>query len=185
MADPNASSTTTASTVSATTDTTHGNTTLRAPNGAISKLDGAQSWPEWSNAVAALFRVYGHRDHIIEDPPSGPDQAKWLKDDDKLCGSLELYINRDVLSQIPDSKFKTVKAKWNELKRLYGGMASMVTFNLWRELANFRLDESTDFSSDVQGPASSRPGPGCRAPEAWAEPGLTGKPDGAQGPACP
>jgi transposase InsO family protein len=149
MADPNASSTTTASTVSATTDTTHGNTTLRAPNGAISKLDGAQSWPEWSNAVAALFRVYGHRDHITEDPPSPPDQAKWLKDDDKLCGSLELYINRDVLSQIPDSKFKTVKAKWNELKRLYGGMASMVTFNLWRELANFRLDESTDFSTQL------------------------------------
>ena len=152
MTPPDPNSQTTSTTTPATSakstsadDLSLGIVTLRAPNGTVPKLEGANNWAEWSNAVASLFRTYGYREHLTDDPPSPPDDVKWLKEDDRLCGSLELYINRDVLSQIPDSKFKTAKKKWVELRRLYGGLGSMVTFNIWSELSDFKLDESSDF----------------------------------------
>ena len=54
------------------------------------------------------------------------------------------FCNRDVLSQIPDFRFKTLKKKWNELQ------ASMVTYNLWKDVFNFDFNENSPFRPQFQ-----------------------------------
>ena len=143
---------TTGSTNSATTTTAADEAfnmiTLRAPNGRIEKLNG-QNWPEWSHSMTSLFQMYGYRSHVENDPPV-PSDPKWVKEDDRLCGNLAHFVNRDILSQVPNAKFGMLKKKWDELARLFGGKGSMVAFNLWADLINFRLDENSPLRPQFQ-----------------------------------
>ena len=140
--------TTNAATTTGNDDSFNGRVLLRPPNGTIEPLNG-ENWPQWSHSVTSLLRIHGHRSHLTDDPPNTSD-PKWDKIDDQLCGNLEYLINRDVLSQIPDKEFPTIKKKWDELKRLYGGIGDMMDFNLWQELINFKLDETTPFRPQLQ-----------------------------------
>jgi hypothetical protein len=121
---------------------------LHAPNGHIENLNGL-NWPEWSHSMTSLFQMYGYRSHVENDPPV-PSDPKWVKEDDRLCGNLAHFVNRDILSQVPNAKFGTLKKKWDELTCLFGGKGSMVAFNLWADLINFRLDKNSPLCPQFQ-----------------------------------
>ena len=98
--------------------------------------------------MLALFRMNGVRTHITDDKPS-PDKAKpdlvtdW-EAKEIVLGILEMYCQKDVWTMVlDDSKFDTCKAKWVEIKRIYGGVGSMSSFNTWVALTSTALDEST------------------------------------------
>jgi transposase InsO family protein len=93
--------------------------------------------------------MYSYRSHVENDPPV-PSDPKWVKEDDRLCGNLAHFVNRDILSQVPNAKFGTLKKKWDELARLFGGKGSMVAFNLWADLINFRLEENSPLCPQFQ-----------------------------------
>ena len=114
----------------------------------IETLDGS-NWPSWSSRMLALFCMNGVRTHITDDKPS-PDKAKpdlvtdWEAKEEIVLGILEMYCQKDVWTTVSDdSKSDTCKAKWVEIKRVYGGVGSMSSFNTWVALTSTTLDEST------------------------------------------
>ena len=91
----------------------------------------------------------GVRMHITDDKPS-PDKAKpnlvtdWEAKEEIVLGILEMYCQKDVWTTVSDdSKFDTCKAKWVEIKCVYGGVGSMSSFNTWVALTSTTLDELT------------------------------------------
>jgi hypothetical protein len=68
-----------------------------------------------------------------------------------LLGVLEMYTQKDVWTSVSDdSVFKTCKAKWEELQRVYGGIGSMSAFNSWVSLTGTALDESSPMLPQLQ-----------------------------------
>src|SRR5450432_569295 len=95
---------------------------------AIETLDGS-NWPIWASRITALLRMNGLKDHITIDSSPDTDEAKvkdWNAKSDMVLGVLEMYCQKDVWTSVGDDvKFKTCKSKWDEIKRVYGGVGSM------------------------------------------------------------
>ena len=70
----------------------------------------------------------GLKNHLIILQPSS--DADWDNKEEMVLGVLEMYCQKDVWTSVSDdTKFKTCKLKWEELKRIYGGVGSMSSFN--------------------------------------------------------
>ena len=92
----------------------------------------------------------GVKKHVTDDPPAG-DTADWNAMEEMLLGILEIYCQKDVWTNVADdSKFESVQLKWAELKRIYGGIGSMSSFNSWVALTSTALDESTALQPQLQ-----------------------------------
>ena len=62
-----------------------------------------------------------------------------------------MYCQKDIWQTVQDdSKFNTSKAKWEELKRVHGGVGSMSSFNTWVALTSTALDESSPMLAQLQ-----------------------------------
>ena len=62
-----------------------------------------------------------------------------------------MYTQKDVWTAVTDdTKFKTCKAKWEELKRVYGGVGAMSTFNTWAALTGTKLSDSSPMLPQLQ-----------------------------------
>ena len=108
----------------------------------IETLNGS-NWPTWSSCITALLRMNGLKALITEDKTS--TDTDWDRKEEIILGILEIYCQKDVWTTVADdsndSKFKTCKTKWAELKRIYGGIGSMSSFNTWVTLTSTALDE--------------------------------------------
>ncbi len=117
---------------------------------AIETLDGS-NWPTWSSCITALFRMNGLKNHITEEKPAVDPDKDWDAKQEIILGVLEMYCQKDVWTSVcDDSKFTSCKAKWDELKRIYGGIRSMSSFNTWVALTSTALDESTPMLPQLQ-----------------------------------
>jgi hypothetical protein len=116
---------------------------------AIETLDGS-NWATWSACIIALLRMNGLKSHITDAKPTNADKD-WLDKDELIHGVLDMYCLKDVWTAMSDeTKFATSKAKWDELKRLYGEVGSMASFNTWVALNNTALDDSSPMLSQLQ-----------------------------------
>src|SRR6266852_3436054 len=87
----------------------------------IETLDGS-NWPTWLSRITALFRMNGLKNHITEEKPAVDPDKDWNTKQEIILGVLEMYCQKDVWTSVcDDSKFTSCKAKWDELKRIYGG----------------------------------------------------------------
>ena len=113
-------------------------------------LDGS-NWPTWSSRITALLRMNGYRSHLTEAKPSGDAGKTWDPEEEIILGVLEMYCQKDIWQTVQDdSKFNTSKAKWEELKRVHGGVGSMSSFNTWVALTSTALDESSPMLAQLQ-----------------------------------
>src|SRR5882757_140933 len=115
---------------------------------AIKTLDGS-NWPSWALCITTLLQMNGLKNHLISLQPSS--DTDWDNKEEMVLGVLEMYCQKDVWTSISDdTKFKTCKLKWEELKRIYGGVGSMSSFNTWVALTSTSLDESTPMLTQLQ-----------------------------------
>src|SRR6266852_8043182 len=116
----------------------------------IETLDGS-NWPTWSSHITALFRMNGLKNHITEEKPAVDTDKDWDAKQEIILGVLEMYCQKDVWTSVcDDSKFTSCKAKWDELKCIYGGIGSMSSFNTWVALTSTALDESIPMLPQLQ-----------------------------------
>jgi hypothetical protein len=89
----------------------------------------------------------GLKDHITRDTSSNTEKVQvkdWNAKSDMVLSILEMYCQKDVWTSVgDDTKFKTCKSKWDEIKRVYGGVGSMSSFNTWVALMGTALDEAS------------------------------------------
>jgi hypothetical protein len=91
----------------------------------------------------------GLRCHVTDTKPDS--DVEWDDKEEMVLGVLEMYCQKDVWTTVAnDSKFKTCKDKWAEIKRVYGGVGSMSSFNTWVALTSTALDESSPMLSQLQ-----------------------------------
>jgi Integrase core domain/gag-polypeptide of LTR copia-type/GAG-pre-integrase domain len=124
--------------------------TLTFPPAAVIEILDGSNWSTWSSRITAILRMNGLRGHITDDltTPAAPD---WTAAEELLLGTLEVYTQKDVWTAVSDDiKFNTVKKKWVELKRIYGGVGSMSAFNTWTALTGTCLDESSPMLPQLQ-----------------------------------
>ena len=78
----------------------------------------------------------------------------WDRKEEIVLGILEMYCQKDVWTTVADdsdnSKFKTCKTKWAELKCIYRRIRSMFSFNTWVALTSTALDESSLMLTQLQ-----------------------------------
>ena len=119
------------------------------PQAVIEILDGS-NWPSWSSHMLALLQMNGLWDHVLGPAPATPS-ADWTAQEGMLLGVLEVYIQKDVwIAMASDTAFPTCKAKWDDLKHIYGGVGQMLTFNVWISLTGTALDESKPMLPQLQ-----------------------------------
>jgi len=77
--------------------------------------------------------------------PTNITEEQWGSLQRRTKAYLHLYIKLDIYSLITsNTDLPTFKDKWDKLRDTYGGASSSTTvFNLWRQLTQARLDEST------------------------------------------
>jgi hypothetical protein len=83
----------------------------------------------------------GIRHHVTDTKPTS-DQD-WDAKEEMVLGVLEMYCQKDIWTTVSDNtKFSTCKAKWVEIKYIYGGVGSMSSFNTWVALTSTTLNKS-------------------------------------------
>jgi hypothetical protein len=81
-------------------------------------------------------------------PTSNPD---WDTAEEMLLGILEMYCQKNVWNAVlDDTIFATCKAKWDELRHIYGGIGSMSAFNSWVALTSMALEETRPMMPQLQ-----------------------------------
>jgi hypothetical protein len=99
--------------------------------------------------MQALLRLNGLKDHITSEQAT--PTAPWTESEELVLGVFEMYTQKDVWNTVSDDiKFKTCKSKWDELKKVYGGVGSMSAFNNWIALTGTSLDESKPMLPQLQ-----------------------------------
>ena len=87
----------------------------------------------------------------LQAAPSGTDTADWDSLQRRSCAYLRLYVKQDVFSLVAsNTEFPHFKSKWDKLKELYGGaMGSTTIFNLWINLTQACLDDSSPMATQL------------------------------------
>jgi hypothetical protein len=103
--------------------------TIMFPPAARLEILNGYNWLVWSSRMFALFQMNGLKTYITS-VTTDTNNKDWDTNQEIIKGILEVYIQKDVWAAVADdTKFKTVKAKLDELKRIYGGVGAMSTFN--------------------------------------------------------
>jgi len=87
----------------------------------------------------------------LQAAPSGTDAADWDSLQRRSCAYLQLYVKQDVFSLVAsNTEFPHFKSKWDKLKELYGGATGSATiFNLWINLTQARLDDTSPMAPQL------------------------------------
>jgi hypothetical protein len=119
------------------------------PMARLEILNGS-NWSVWSSRMFALFRMNGLKTYITS-ATANTNNKDWDTNQEIIKGILEVYIQKDVWAAVADdTKFKTVKAKLDELKHIYGGVGAMSTFNSWAALTGTVLNDATPMLPQLQ-----------------------------------
>ena len=98
------------------------------PVAGLEILNGS-NWSVWSSCMFVLFWMNGLKTYITLVTTNANDKD-WDTNQEIIKGILEVYIQKDIWAAVADdTKFKTVKAKLDKLKHIYGGVRAMSTFN--------------------------------------------------------
>jgi len=111
----------------------------------LSQFDGSD-WNIWSGTLEAILTLNEAEDVLMHSTiPSGASPDEWTSLQRKTKAYLRLYCKPDVYSLIAsDTELPSFKEKWDKLKNTYGGASgSTVVFNLWIQLTQARLDNSS------------------------------------------
>ena len=90
----------------------------------------------------------GLKKHITDN--QNRTDTDWDAKEEMVLGVLEMYTQKDVWTSIDDTKFKTFKEKWEEIKRIYGGIGSMSSFNTWVAFTSTAFDDSNPMLAQFQ-----------------------------------
>jgi hypothetical protein len=118
------------------------------PAATIKILDGS-NWPSWSACILALLRMNGLWLHVTGTKPAS--DTEWDAVEEMLLGILEMYCQKNVWNAVSDdTTFDTCKAKWDELRHIYGGVGSMSAFNSWVALTGTALEDTRPMLPQLQ-----------------------------------
>ena len=124
-------------------------TIMFPPMAGLEILNGS-NWSVWSSRMFALFWMNGLKTYITL-ATADANNKDWDTNQEIIKGVLEVYIQKDVWAAVADdTKFKTVKAKLDELKHIYGGVGTMSTFNSWAALTGTVLNDTMPMLPQLQ-----------------------------------
>jgi hypothetical protein len=91
----------------------------------------------------------GLRLHVTSTKPAS--DMEWDAVEEMLLGILEMYCQKNVWNVVSDdTTFDTCKAKWDELRCIYGGVGSMSAFNSWVALTGTALEDTRPMLPQLQ-----------------------------------
>jgi hypothetical protein len=91
----------------------------------------------------------GLKDHLIKE--ADVNDKEWDAKEEIILGVLEMYTQKDIWTSVADdSVYKSCKAKWDQLKKVYGGVGAMSSFNTWAALTSTELDDSSPMLAQLQ-----------------------------------
>jgi hypothetical protein len=125
--------------------------TFAMPPGTQLEILSGPNWNAWSGLFSAFLQLNDIDDILTHETlPSGVDSDDWNSIQKKAKAFLCLYCAPDVHS-IVDSEidFPSFKARFDRLRETYGNVGSTAIFNLWIELTQVRLDDSSPLSPQL------------------------------------
>ncbi len=124
---------------------------LYMPSGTQLEVLSGQNWSLWSGVLTALLQLNEVDTILTHDTlPSRVDPDDWASVQKKTKVYLWLYCMADMHSTVEsDIDFPTFKEKYKQLKETYSGIGSTVIFNLWIELMQARLDNSSPLAPQL------------------------------------
>jgi len=117
----------------------------------LDQFDGSD-WATWSGILEAILTLHEVEDLLrFTDVPGNITEEQWGLLQRRTKAYLRLYVKLDVYSLIAlNTDLPTFKDKWDKLRDTYGGASGSTTvFNLWRQLTQARLDESTPMAHQL------------------------------------
>ena len=138
-------------TVSAARMKTAASANFTMPPGTSLEMLTGQNWTTWSGTLSAILQLNDIDCILVYDHnPTGVDAEDWTTVQKKAKAYLQLYSQPDVFSTVAsDVDFPTFKEKFDRLKETYGGVGSTAVFNLWIELTQARLDDSSPLAPQL------------------------------------
>jgi hypothetical protein len=128
------------------------NTTFGMPVGiTLPQFDG-MGWANWSGILEALLALHEAEDvFLIDECPDDVDEDNWNSIQRRTKAYLRLYVKQDIYSLIADNTLlPSFKHKWDRLSATYGGTSGSTTvFNLWIQLTQARLDNTSPMASQL------------------------------------
>jgi len=109
-------------------------------------------WHQWAGILKALLTLHEAEDMF--DYLTHHNQVsnkEWSLVQRRTKAYLRLYVKQDIYSLIAsDIDFPTFKHKFDRLKATYGGaLGSTTIFNLWIQLMQDQLDETTPMAAQL------------------------------------
>ena len=125
--------------------------TFSMPPGTTLEALTGQNWNAWSATITAILQLNEVESILVYDQlPSGVDADDWASIQKKTKAYLCLYCAADVHSTVAsDVDFPTFKHKFDRLRETYGGVGSTAVFNLWIELMQARLDDTSPLAPQL------------------------------------
>jgi hypothetical protein len=127
------------------------NSTFSMPLGTTLEVLSGQNWSVWSGVITAILQL-NEVDAILTHKtcPAGVNEDDWGSVQKKTKAYLCLYCSADVFSTVAsNTDFPSFKHKFDRLKETYRGVGSTAVFNLWIELTQARLDESSPLAPQL------------------------------------
>ena len=121
------------------------------PPGTHLEVLNYQNWNDWSGVLCAILQI-NEVDSLLNHDlvPSQVDKDDWNLVQKKSKAYLHLYCAPDVFATVESEiDYPTFKQKYNQLKETYGGVGSTAIFNLWIELTQAKLNESSPLSQQL------------------------------------
>ena len=117
----------------------------------LDQFDGT-NWLEWSGIIELILILQEAEDLLhLKVGPSNIGSVEWTSIQRRSKAYLRLYIKLDIYSLIAsDVELPSFCDKWEKLKHTYGGASSSTTiFNLWRQITQCKLEESTPMATQL------------------------------------
>jgi len=117
----------------------------------LDQFDGS-NWLEWSRIIESILILQEAKDLLnLKVGPSNIRSVEWTPIQRRSKAYLRLYIKLDIYSLIAsDVELPSFCDKWEKLKRTYGGASGSTTvFNLWRQITQCKLEESTPMAAQL------------------------------------
>jgi hypothetical protein len=124
---------------------------LSIPSGTTLEVLTGQNWNTWSGVLCAIFQFLDI-DSILTHTtlPSGVDAEDWSPVQKKTTAYLRLHCQPDVYATVESEvNFPSFKHKFDRLKETYGGVGSTAVVNLWIELKQAALDDSSPLAPQL------------------------------------
>ena len=128
------------------------NTTFGMPAGiTLPQFDGT-GWANWSGILEVLLVLHEAEDmFLIDECPEDINEDNWNSIQRRTKAYLRLYLKQDIYSLITNNTtLPSFKHKWDRLSATYGGTSGSTTiFNLWIQLTQARLDDTSPMASQL------------------------------------